>query len=59
MRSFFLYIFKYVLKIQIYYATIQVREISLGPEVNEDAPMKCEPWCEAVNMEDHKGGNLP
>ena len=31
----------------------------LGPEVKEDAPMKCEPWCEAVNMEDYKGGNLP
>ena len=31
----------------------------LGPEVKEDAPMKCEPRCEAVNMEDYKGGNLP
>jgi len=31
----------------------------LGPEVKEDVPMKCEPRCEAVNMEDYKGGNLP
>jgi len=30
-----------------------------GPWVREDAPVKCNPRCEAVNREDCKGGNLP
>ena len=35
------------------------RKLLPGPWVKEGAPEKCEPWCEAVNMEAYKGGNLP
>jgi len=35
------------------------RKLLPGPWVNEGAPVKCNPRCEAVNREDYKGGNLP
>ncbi len=37
----------------------QEESFFLDPDVKVDAPMKCEPRCEAVNAEDYKGGNLP